>query len=184
MNDFLIFDSPIHNLQVFLRTISAHYSDIPNVIPDGVYGEATEKSVRAFQKKYNLNETGVTDYETWDAISALYNDIVIKQTPRKLNVYPEEELNALNTSYSPTIMIIQSMFVSLANEFSNIQKLEVTGEFDDATKSAVESFRYAGGLEPRNSIDIEFWNHLTALYEAHISVNRYRNSVNRNITDG
>ena len=48
----LKYDSPIYNLQVFLRTISQKYPLIPNVLPDGYYGDATVKAVIAFQNMH------------------------------------------------------------------------------------------------------------------------------------
>ena len=54
MANYLRFDSPIHNLQVFLRTISGKYSEIPTVIPDGVYGGTTAEAVKPFKKDFRL----------------------------------------------------------------------------------------------------------------------------------
>ena len=71
----LRFDSPIHNLQVFLRTISRKYPDIPDVIPDGVYGDATVNAVEAFKEKFMLGGDGSVEFDTWDKIVEIYKDI-------------------------------------------------------------------------------------------------------------
>ena len=100
MAEYLRFDSPIRNLQVFLRTISGVYTEIPSVIPDGVYGNSTKEAVKAFQNRFSLNETGITDNSTWDAILRVYREIE-KDTsqPNWVRIFPEEGLKSDNNSY-------------------------------------------------------------------------------------
>ncbi|EKC60873.1 protein containing Peptidoglycan binding-like domain protein, partial [human gut metagenome] len=39
---------------------------------DGVFGEGTQASVRAFQKIFDLPQTGEVDFSTWYKISQIY----------------------------------------------------------------------------------------------------------------
>ncbi|MEE1139390.1 MAG: peptidoglycan-binding domain-containing protein, partial [Acutalibacteraceae bacterium] len=60
----------IKELQQMLRDIAKTDSDIISVIPDGIFGEETEDSVKSFQRKKGQTDTGVVDYELWQAIAA------------------------------------------------------------------------------------------------------------------
>ncbi|MDD5936256.1 MAG: peptidoglycan-binding protein [Clostridiales bacterium] len=59
-------------IQEQLNRIADVYYPIPNIVVDGIYGERTADAVRAFQKQFDLPETGVIDKTTWYKISAIY----------------------------------------------------------------------------------------------------------------
>lgn len=59
-------------LQHQLNRIAKNYPAIPRLVEDGKYGPATTNSVKAFQRIFNLPQTGVTDYATWYKISNIY----------------------------------------------------------------------------------------------------------------
>ena len=48
------------------------YTAVPSLTPDGIYGPATERSVKAFQSIFGLPQTGVVDFATWYKISHIY----------------------------------------------------------------------------------------------------------------
>ena len=60
-------------VQFMLRLIANTYDDIDGNAPDGVYGEATAKDIRTFQKMHRLPVTGRVDKATWDALADAYN---------------------------------------------------------------------------------------------------------------
>lgn len=62
----------VRQLQTQLNRIARNYPAIPIVTADGIYGPATADAVRAFQRIFNLPQTGVTDYPTWYEISEIY----------------------------------------------------------------------------------------------------------------
>lgn len=59
-------------MQEQLNVISDSYPSIPKIAQDGVYGQNTQAAVKAFQKIFDLPQTGVTDFRTWYKISAIY----------------------------------------------------------------------------------------------------------------
>ena len=63
---------PVRTIQEQLNLIRKTYSNIPQVLVDGIYGKATKEAVAAFQKTFNLPESGIVDYATWYKISQLY----------------------------------------------------------------------------------------------------------------
>ena len=62
----------VMQMQEQLDTIARVYTAIPRVSVDGVFGEGTQASVRAFQKIFDLPQTGVVDFSTWYKISQIY----------------------------------------------------------------------------------------------------------------
>lgn len=62
----------VQQLQEQLATIAAVYTAIPRVVADGIYGERTQEAVKAFQKIFDLPQTGIVDFATWYRISQIY----------------------------------------------------------------------------------------------------------------
>lgn len=62
----------VRQMQEQLNVIAGAYPAIPKVTVDGIYGPATEASVRKFQQVFNLPVTGTVDYRTWYKISEIY----------------------------------------------------------------------------------------------------------------
>lgn len=62
----------VRQLQQQLNRIAKDYPAIPTLTPDGIYGPGTADAVRAFQKIFNLPQTGIVDYPTWFEISDIY----------------------------------------------------------------------------------------------------------------
>ena len=62
----------IRNIQRYLRQLSYTDSDIPPVPIDGIFGEATENALIAFQNKNGLSPSGVADRESFDRLYEKY----------------------------------------------------------------------------------------------------------------
>ncbi|MBQ7792411.1 MAG: peptidoglycan-binding protein, partial [Clostridia bacterium] len=82
VNDFSPFlGQPIRSVQTYLREIGNKYSEMPNIIPDGIYGPETEASVRWFQEFVGLPVTGIVDKRTWDTILEEYFTLLAEREP-------------------------------------------------------------------------------------------------------
>ena len=62
-------------LQYMLSILSSYIQAIPPVSVDGIYGQDTRAAVLAFQRRYQLPETGTVGRTTWDAIYDQYSGI-------------------------------------------------------------------------------------------------------------
>lgn len=62
----------VYQLQEQLNTIATAYPALPAMTVDGIYGEDTKASVRAFQSIFGLPATGIVDYATWFKISDIF----------------------------------------------------------------------------------------------------------------
>lgn len=64
-------------LQTYLNRIAEVYPAIPTVTVDGVFGDATEAAVIAFQREFGLSPNGFVGPITWDRIASLYEDLTV-----------------------------------------------------------------------------------------------------------
>lgn len=64
--------SKVRQMQEQLNAIADVYYPIPNIAADGIFGERTREAVTAFQKQFDLPQTGVVDFATWYKISQIY----------------------------------------------------------------------------------------------------------------
>ena len=62
----------VRQMQQQLNRLAQNYPAIPVIAADGIYGNRTAEAVRAFQRIFNLPQSGVVDYPTWYQISNIY----------------------------------------------------------------------------------------------------------------
>ncbi len=73
MTDLTDKSSAVFEIQSELRHISKENDRIrPVLIPDGIYGEETRLAVISFQHFVGIQETGIVDCETWEAVFGRY----------------------------------------------------------------------------------------------------------------
>lgn len=62
-------------MQTYLNAISERFTQIPTIDADGIFGPATQRAVSAFQRSFQLPQTGIIDVSTWERIVQIYNFI-------------------------------------------------------------------------------------------------------------
>ena len=62
----------VRALQQYLDVISDTYNEIVPVVPDGVFGVATENAVRAYQRVFGIEQTGIVGSVSWNSILGTY----------------------------------------------------------------------------------------------------------------
>ena len=65
----------VEHLQYMLQVLSDYISEIPPVTIDGVFGPNTRDAVLAAQRRFGLPQTGVVDFDTWEAIYDQFSGI-------------------------------------------------------------------------------------------------------------
>ena len=173
MPDSLFVGQPIRNAQSYLRRIAYEYEEIPLVVPDGIFGQQTRRSVTAFQKKYSMPQTGTIDNDTWDKILAVYTEIVERNMlPNQVRVFFHPHMKILPGETNDYLYPIQSVMLLLSKWFGNLGTLEITGENDSQTTAMVKKLQQIFRMEEDGIIDKRFWNKLAGLYEMHIGISR------------
>ncbi len=156
----------VRSLNYFLNAISYFNPEIPTVNSGGVFNEAVENQVKAFERFYGLNPDGIVDLRTWQLISRIYSDI--------LNNLPEGyegQTAALFPGYSITpglrnddVREFQTYLRLVGQNIAAIPVIEVTGYFGPETERAVREFQSLYGLEPSGIVGAPTWDALAREY--------------------
>lgn len=65
----------VEHLQYMLQVLSSYIQEIPPVAVDGVFGSNTRNAVLAAQRRFGLPQTGIVDFDTWEAIYDQFSGI-------------------------------------------------------------------------------------------------------------
>jgi peptidoglycan hydrolase-like protein with peptidoglycan-binding domain len=156
---------PIRSLQTMLRVIAEQDSALPSLIPDGIYGNNTVRSVSAFQRRSGLPITGITDQSTWDAVVAAY-ELALTELDRA-----EPIQTLLNPSqiirqgeFHPNVYLAQSMLTVLSGIYRSIPEPAITGTLDLPTITALSAFQELSLLRVTGELDKHTWRHLALHY--------------------
>lgn len=157
----------VDNLQRHLRMLSYFDKRIPPVPIDGVFGTATEKAVRAFQKDEGLPVTGRVDQKTWELLcNCCSQEQKAHAAPTALAVFPRlPEDYCVNAGDKLFLVeIIQYVLSELAMLYEWPETPEISGVYDEATACAVRLFQQRNGLPETGGVDHATWNALAAAH--------------------
>lgn len=171
---------PVRSLQTMLRILAEDDRTLSPIIPDGIYGSQTRNAVSAFQRKYGIPVTGVTDQATWERI-------VTEQTPALVRLGPAEPLQLiLNPNQvirrgerHPYLYLVQSMLVALGQIYGSITAPGISGVLDEATADAISSFQYLSALPQTGELDKITWKHLALQYPLAVNIQESKNRIKR-----
>ena len=157
---------PVRSLQSMLRVIASHHNDLPSVIPDGIYGQQTARAVSAFQRKYGLPITGITDQRTWEMIVSVYQPAltyVSPAQPLQIILEPSQVIQSGQKHHS--IYLVQAMLVSLSEEYGSIPSPTLSGILDSGTAESISAFQRLSGLPITGDLDKMTWKHLVLQFQ-------------------
>ena len=149
--------------QVMLNRIGQNYPAIPKLEHvDGIFGAATEDSVRVFQGIFNLTVDGIIGRSTWYMMVQLHSSIlrlselaslgqthyVIDFTYQNPTIYGESGSEVSLLQY---ILSVHSQF------YVTIPFLTIDGVFGDETLRAVKAFQREVGLPQSGEVNESTW---------------------------
>ena len=152
----------IYEAQGYLRNISRAFGEIPLLIPDGIFGEETENTVLAFQKKQGLAENGIINYETWTEL--------VKENDRAVFAVSEvifadkDSLPLKKGDKDRSVYHLRTMLRYLGERYNNFELIEVSDEFDEATEKSVRQWQRVIRAEETGEADKLTWERLTQWY--------------------
>ena len=152
----------IHEAQGYMRNISQVFGDIPLLIPDGIFGEETEKTVLAFQKKQGLEQTGIINYETWTEI--------LKENERAAFISSDllfianEEFPLRRGMQGRAVAHLNTMLQRLGESYGNFSPVEISDVFDAETERNVKQWQRVIRAEETGEVDKLTWERLTQWY--------------------
>lgn len=153
-------------VQSYLNFIAQYNNFIPSISADGIYGESTAQSVRAFQQSVGLPQTGIIDETTWNAIYSSYitkyNSLPLELRTSPSAPYPGDILTL--GSSGEAVSTIQGYLAKISEVYPNIPTVSVTGYFGNETQEAVLAYEREFGLPPRGFVNLPVWNSISGLY--------------------
>ena len=158
-------------LQKQLSRIAKDYPAFGKPALTGVFDDATEASVRAFQKYFSLTADGVVGRATWYKISYIY--VSVKDLA-ELTSEGEDFDAVVSAGAWPGVVLrqgatgvhveqVQFWLSGLAQFDSSIPAIAVDGSFGPATQAAVTAFQTREGLAADGVVGQATWE---ALYAA------------------
>lgn len=159
----------IHELQRYLHDISYYDANIPRIIPDGIYGAETADAVKRFQRQYGLNDNGETNPATWEMVVDVYRRFV-ETLAQSLDVFPRDVGRIIGIADTGLpVLVIQSILLTLSQEYPEIPEIFITGEYDVRTSQAVKAFQHITGLPQTGDVNRVTWNMLAAVTAAELN---------------
>lgn len=154
-------------LQKFLKKISENDPQINFLNTDGIYGEETAEAVRQFQQTRNLPVTGVADFETWEAIFNEYLKLIeLIDEALPFHVFPIEVIEIKTGDSGDAVVVIQLLLNKFSSKYSNFNKVNVTGNYNNETADAVKNFQNVSMLDQTGTVNRHTWNEMVKLYRA------------------
>ena len=158
-------EKAISELQGYLRNLSRTDPDIERVIPDGIFGEETERSVRSFQKKYGFPEDGIVSYDVWTRIRE-ENDraVFFFSEPRQAARISNADLPLSIGMKNNAIYHLKTMLLFLSQRHDNFSAVTVNDIFDTETEKNVRQWQRAIRVPDNGIVDKTTWNALADYY--------------------
>ncbi|MEA4911165.1 MAG: peptidoglycan-binding protein [Oscillospiraceae bacterium] len=118
---------------------------------DGIFGSATEATVKQYQAIKGLTVDGIIGQKTWDAVTADYASIPDTST----DIYPGVPLTYGSTGVA--VLTMQTDFNEIAPVYTALGLLKIDGVFGQKTADAVRLFQKQFGLTPDGVIGETTW---------------------------
>ncbi len=167
----------VRTIQEQLNRIAINYPSIPFVAVDSIFGESTERSVRQFQRIFNLTPDGIVGKATWYAISRVYvavKDLAELTSEGERADYASQEFPGTLTlgMRGVEILELQLYLATIALYNNEVKTVGLDGVFGGGTLDSVVSFQRAYGLTPDGIVGRVTWQRLVEVY----------NGINDNVT--
>lgn len=157
---------PVSSLQYMLGQLSKTYRFLPQLVPDGIFGQRTMEAVTRFQREAGLPATGVVDQATWDAIRNCWLKQQARDSySRASRVFPCEGIQVHEGESREYMIVPQTMFNVLSRHFEGITPCEMDGNHGPASAANVRWLQKAAGLPETGCMDQATWDALSRLYE-------------------
>ncbi len=155
----------IFELQSYLRNIGRTDTDIPRVIPDGIFGQQTEDAVKGFQKKYGFEENGIVDFPLWTKIIEVNREAIFEfSEPRQVARISNEDLPLSLGMQNNAVYHLKTMLLYLGQKHDNFKEITVTNLFDAETQGSVRQWQRAIRTDDNGIVDKFTWNMLADYY--------------------
>ena len=167
MTEDPVLNAPVESLQLMLQTIAYAQKTIPIVNPDGIFGPQTTQTLREFQRRYGLQDTGVADEATYRRVAQVYAQALEQISPSPAPVYHfPTDLIISRGQYHPHIYLTAAMFSAISQVLGDFRPAVLSGILDDTTVENLKFLQERSGLPVTGTLDKLTWNRLNLLYRS------------------
>lgn len=163
--------SQIQQLQEQLNTIASNYTKIEPLFPvNGMFDEAMQRSVRAFQRQCNLVEDGVIEKKTYYKICYLYAAIQrlteLKSIGQINKFYNGEWPGNVfrEGSKGVEVQLLQYYIASIAVFYKEIPPVQMDAYFGVELEKAILAFQKKFGLIQDGIVGLKTWNRIYEVF--------------------
>ena len=154
-------------LNYFLNAISFVDNNIPNLKTNSVFSDNTRSMVRAFQKNYGLEETGIVDYKTFSKIGETYNTILTSYKDKYKDfvddLYPNKFLSLGDSGEE--VKRLQRYLLKICKYDKSIPGVKVNSKFDELTDSSIRKLQKDYNFEINGIVGPLLWKKIVELSE-------------------
>lgn len=159
----------VRTIQRQLNRIAVNYPAIPLSPTSGIFDQATENAVRAFQGIFNLAVDGIVGKATWYRIKQVWTGVkqLSDLASEGLTITEAQRVFPEILRYGDRgggVQVVQYYLAFLGFFLPQLPPIEVTGVFDDATRDAVYTFQSYAGLPIDGVVGRDTWNALQDNY--------------------
>lgn len=157
----------VENLQRYLRMLHFSEPNIPQPPIDGIFDDATEDSLRIFQRSRGLPDTGRADQKTWELLFDAYRAALTLGTlPASIDLFPTHprDYTLAEGSRGFAVTALQYLLGELQHTYGDRFPTPTTGAFGKETTAAVRNFQLRNALPPNGIVDLLTWNRIVDQY--------------------
>ncbi len=160
------YGQPVRALQYYLNVIAYFNPELPSVDSTGVFGEETEAQVEAFERFYGITPDGIVDFNTWQLIQRIYEQI-LAGLPEGYEagaavLYPG--YNITPGTANDDVRDLQTYLSVIGANYRDIPEVPVTGYYGDQTENAVRVFQELFGLPVSGIVGPTTWDAIAREY--------------------
>ena len=164
----------VRTIQRQLNRIAVNYPAIPLSPTSGIFDQATENAVRAFQRIFNLAVDGIIGKATWYRIKQVWAGVkqLSDLASEGLSISETQRLFPEVLRYGDRgggVQVVQYYLAFLGYFLPQLPPIEVTGIFDEATRDAVYTFQSYAGLLVDGIVGRDTWYALQDNYAQVVS---------------
>ncbi len=153
-------------IQYSLNRISSNFPSIPKITTlSGYYDEATQNSVKQFQKIFNLPQTGIIDKGTWYKIQYIFNAVTKISELASIGLLTEEVSKQFSGVMAegetrPRVGLLQYFLNVMSAFYNTIPSINMSGYFGPETRNAIMEFQRTMHLPVTGIVDKNTWDTL------------------------
>ena len=155
----------VEYVHYFLDAIAFLDKDIPRLPTNSIYNNNTITMVKAFQKKYNLPETGIFTYGDWLVLKNAYDNI-LKSFPSEYKEYVDELYPDYFLTRGVTgndVKRFQRFLLKICRYDKSIPGVRVNGIFDELTEKSVKKLQQDYGFDINGIVGPLLWRKVVEL---------------------